>query len=271
MTPDQRIERQKRISNIEGGRVVTPVRLKLEVSVVVSRLAKERKVSVSKLIAEWTEAHVKAAVMSDNEFDRAMELGKAGEHLVAADLILKGYRCFLSYQVLPYALVVEAPEGLKRVQVRSSLQPRNVNSTGRNARIAYSWNVRRRGRDGKGSRLSNSHCDLVALVALDIKAIAYLPVNFAGATVQLIPPGEGHKTKARHGWGWSRNISEFPFEDALKGDPSIYQPRQVTHCPKGHEYTEQNTMVKRGRRHCRRCSYDDSIARAKRRRLKNAK
>jgi len=29
--------------------------------------------------------------------------------------------------------------------------------------------------------------------------------------------------------------------------------RSKTHCPQGHEYTAENTMVKRGKRHCRTC------------------
>ena len=30
----------------------------------------------------------------------------------------------------------------------------------------------------------------------------------------------------------------------------------VTHCPSGHEYTEENTRIYRGRRHCRQCDRD---------------
>ena len=30
--------------------------------------------------------------------------------------------------------------------------------------------------------------------------------------------------------------------------------RRKTHCPQGHEYTKENTLVKRGSRHCRACA-----------------
>ena len=35
-----------------------------------------------------------------------LELGKAAEHLVVADLILSGYRAYLTEQGLPYDVVV---------------------------------------------------------------------------------------------------------------------------------------------------------------------
>jgi hypothetical protein len=42
-----------------------------------------------------------------------------------------------------------------------------------------------------------------------------------------------------------------PRENVRRGVRS-----QVTHCPKGHEYTPENTKVKRGRRNCRACEAD---------------
>ena len=36
-----------------------------------------------------------------------LELGKAAEHLVVADLILSGYRAYLTEQGLPYDVVVD--------------------------------------------------------------------------------------------------------------------------------------------------------------------
>lgn len=53
-------EIQKRYM-VEGGRVVLQVRLRPEVWRALHRVAKERKVSASKIVSEWTEAHMKAA------------------------------------------------------------------------------------------------------------------------------------------------------------------------------------------------------------------
>lgn len=35
---------------------------------------------------------------------------------------------------------------------------------------------------------------------------------------------------------------------------------RITHCPQGHEYTDENTHVSRGRRHCRTCGRDAKYA-----------
>src|SRR5271170_3031504 len=106
----------------------------------------------------------------------ALTFGRAVEHLVVADLLLAGYQAFLTEQGMPYDVVIDHAGKIVRVQVKATCAPVDVN-WGRHAeRIAYTWNVRQRGRHGK-QKLGNQDCDLVALVALDIKAIAYIPVD----------------------------------------------------------------------------------------------
>ena len=142
----------------------------------------------------------------------SIELGKAAEHIVCADLILKGFRAFLSDQGLPYDIVVDLGLRMVRVQVKGTLKPKNVSASSRQARIYYCWTPRRRGKSGKGARLSSEHCDIVALVALDIRAVAYFPVSACGEMVTL---GTEHKPGA-----YSRLISEFSdLGRALKGYP----------------------------------------------------
>lgn len=34
----------------------------------------------------------------------------------------------------------------------------------------------------------------------------------------------------------------------------VEERRSRTHCPKGHEYTPENTILKQGKRHCRECA-----------------
>lgn len=186
----------------------------------------------------------------------ALELGKAAEHLVCADLTLSGYRAFLSDQGLPYDVVVDLAGRLVRVQVKSCCFSRNVNAAGRAERLAYSWCVRRCGKRAS-QRLSNEDCDIVALVALDIRVTAYLPISLCASTVQLCPPGYELRTKIKTGSQWGRNVDQFTIEEAISGDESGYRAsrRELTHCPQGHEYTTENTyLMRRGSRVCRTCS-----------------
>ncbi|ACL57460.1 hypothetical protein [Methylobacterium nodulans] len=144
----------------------------------------------------------------------ALDIGKAAEHLVCADLILSGYRCYLSDQGLSYDIVVDVEVRLIRVQVKATCFPSNMNARGRAERIGYTFHVRKRGKLARGRRLSEEHCDLVALVALDIQAVAYLPLREVGQCCQLMPPGHAFAGKFKR----SRivPITGLPFADALK-------------------------------------------------------
>lgn len=193
---------------------------------------------------------------NDNVSARALEIGKAGEHLVCADLILQGYRAFLSDQGLPYDVLVDDGRKLHRVQVKSSLAPKNVNSKGRNERIAYSWSVRRRGKDG-ASRLTNDDCDIVAFVALDTGEVAYLPITECGQTVQLRRTGAVSTTIGGPST-FDGDMSSYPFADALLGKRE-YRRGSLEACPHGHPYTPENTYFAKGKyRMCRICAAENA-------------
>lgn len=141
---------------------------------------------------------------------RALEIGKAAEHLVCADLILAGYRAFLADQGLPYDLVIDHGGRLIRVQVKSSLRPRPVpNRPG--SGLSYFFHVRRAGKSGK-RRIGNDEFDILALVALDIRAIAYIPIDDRVLVyINLRVPGcsKDHFNKTRG------NMDEYPIDRAL--------------------------------------------------------
>ncbi len=143
----------------------------------------------------------------------ALEIGKAAEHLVVADLTLQGYRAFLTDQGLPYDVIVDIGGRLIRMQVKAACFARNVNMRGRSERTAYTFYVRKIGKLGK-NRLKDEHCDLVALVGLDVGAIGYLPLSEAGMTCQLMPPG--FIFKGRYKRNKSTSIDKMPFIEALK-------------------------------------------------------
>lgn len=157
----------------------------------------------------------------------ALELGKAAEHLVCADLILLGHRAFLSDQGLPYDVVVDLGGRLIRIQVKGACFARNCSARSRVERVTYSFFVRRVGKSGR-KRLSDADCDLVALVALDIRVVAYLPIQVCGATVQLLPPASDHvRVNPAGARSWARTIAEFSFENAVEGDAKRYAKAKI--------------------------------------------
>lgn len=142
-----------------------------------------------------------------------LQMGKAAEHLVCADLILQGCNAFLADQGLPYDVVVDTDQGLKRVQVKSSSIPVSVEK-----RIVpvYRYTTRRAKRGDR--KVGLSEVDFYAFVALDIAKIAYLPMHLlrgidGKSVIQCIEfhsKSQYHSTQ-RNG-RWSSHSVKF-FED----------------------------------------------------------
>jgi N6-adenosine-specific RNA methylase IME4 len=144
--------------------------------------------------------------------DNALNVGKAAEHLVCADALMRGYEAFLSGQGAPYDLIIEKDGRLFKIQVKGAQAPRNVNSKGLNARVAYSFCALRRGKEGEGPRLTKQDADIVACVALDTLRIAYLPVFECSSTIQLEPEIVADNGYTRT---YERPIGDYPLDAAV--------------------------------------------------------
>lgn len=101
-----------------------------------------------------------------------LEVGKAGEHLVCADLILKGYKAYLSDQGLSYDIIIDAKNKLLRVQVKTTLQTTNIPQRRQNYK-SYKFNCRRCGKGGRKSYEENDF-DLMAFICIEDNLIRYL-------------------------------------------------------------------------------------------------
>ncbi len=101
--------------------------------------------------------------------------GVAGEHLVCADLILRGYNAFLSDQGLPYDVVADIDGRLLKIQVKTTRGPREVPQRA-NHTPAYIFHVKRCGKGGK-KQYGQQDADLFALVALDSKEVGYISAS----------------------------------------------------------------------------------------------
>lgn len=103
---------------------------------------------------------------------KELQVGKAGEYLVCADLILKGFVAFPSEQGLPYDVLLDTGTRIFRIQVKTTTGPRIVPQRAGECK-AYIFNVKRAGR-GNTKRYTNADIDLFALVSLDTRKVAYL-------------------------------------------------------------------------------------------------
>lgn len=100
-----------------------------------------------------------------------MEIGRAGEHLVMADLLLNGWVAYPTSQGVPYDVAVDIGDRVIRVQVKSTKMPKSSASLNRGTPL-YVFNTRRAGKGGR-RRYSADDFDVLALVALDRRLIAY--------------------------------------------------------------------------------------------------
>lgn len=111
---------------------------------------------------------------------RAIETGKAGEHLACADLLLAGYSPILvSDPTSPFDILLPIDGVLLKVQVKSTSKPRfNWGTKKGEMKIcttpSYIFNVNASGYKHQ-SFYTTKEVDIFALVALDTKLIAYLP------------------------------------------------------------------------------------------------
>jgi len=99
-----------------------------------------------------------------------LNVGRAGEFLVMADLLLQGQKCFLTDQGLNYDVVVEVDDKLIRGQVKTTQKMRVLHQS---ARPIYFFHIRRAGKGGKRQYLLEEF-EFFALVALDIRKVFYL-------------------------------------------------------------------------------------------------
>jgi hypothetical protein len=130
--------------------------------------------------------------------------GTAAEHLVCADLLMAGHRAFLADQNCAYDVAVDVDGRLVRIQVKATRCQRAIPQRATHV-PAYLWHVRRAGKGGARNYAADEF-DMLALVALDIRRIAYLPPSLTKQTVHIRPPGTVG----------GKQFDGYPFAGALR-------------------------------------------------------
>ena len=116
-----------------------------------------------------------------------LQIGKAGEYLVCADLILNGFIAFQSEQGLPFDIVAEINHKLYRVQVKTTRASKHILQ--RKTDIpAYIFHIGNNGKMNRRKKYDSDQVDIFALVALDAKTIAYLPYFNVQTTMNFRVP-----------------------------------------------------------------------------------
>ncbi len=111
----------------------------------------------------------------DMRTSKELQTGKAGEYLVCADLILKGFVAFPSEQGLPYDVLLDTGKKIIRIQVKTTSGPRIIPQRSTESK-AYIFNVKRCGKGNK-KRYGHNEVDIFALVCLDTKMIGYIKTD----------------------------------------------------------------------------------------------
>jgi hypothetical protein len=177
---------------------------------------------------------------------RELQIGKAAEHLVCAELILLGHGAFLADAGHPYDVVADVRGALLRVQVKSTQRPyRYERSDGRTV-SAYRFGLRK-GRHY--ARADRNAADVYAFVGLDIRRVAYLHVSelvqASGLLAGIVEFGD--EADARR-WGTRtfQKCSSFP-ESGAPADTGLKRCFQCDkEKPASSEYFVPNKRYRNG-------------------------
>jgi|SRR5690625_4118354 len=112
-----------------------------------------------------------------------LDIGKAGEHLVCCDLLLRGCGAMLSGQGMPFDVLAHVGNRLIKIQVKTTRETRPTPQR-REQVGSYLFHVRRCGKGGRQS-YDESDADMFALVALDNMQIGYVAAVDARQTMML--------------------------------------------------------------------------------------
>lgn len=125
----------------------------------------------------------KKGSFSVNEPLDKFRLGKAGEFLTGANLILKGFDVSQAGETLPYDLLLDTGEKILKVQVKTTETYRTTNQW-RGKSGAYVFGIKRKGYNSK-KRYGEDEVDVFALVALDTMQVGYLTNGEMPTTINV--------------------------------------------------------------------------------------
>ena len=112
-----------------------------------------------------------------------LQIGKAGEYIVCADIIIMGLIAYPSEQGLPYDVVIDNGIRLLKCQVKTTEKPRIIPQRNKES-YAYMFSIKRHGKQNK-KIYTESDVDLFALVELETRSAVYLLNGDMPSTINL--------------------------------------------------------------------------------------
>ncbi len=111
------------------------------------------------------------------------QIGKAGEYLTCADLLLKGFNVSPAGETLPYDLLLDTGKKILKVQVKTTETHRKTNQW-RGVSGAYVFSIKRKGSNSE-KRYEDNEVDIFAVVALDTMQIGYIKNEDMPTTINI--------------------------------------------------------------------------------------
>lgn len=139
-----------------------------------------------------------------------LNIGKAGEHLVCSDLLLKGFDAYLSDQGLPYDVICDVSGRLIKIQVKTSMLPTNP---GKKSTPSYLFSLKYVGK-GRLGKFKYNFIDMFALVALDELSIGYILPKYVKNTI-TIRAEKYRKFYFKNSHNPAPYMKDLPFEFVL--------------------------------------------------------
>jgi hypothetical protein len=129
------------------------------------------------------------------EISNELNIGRAGEHIAIADLLLKGIQAYTTGQGVRYDVVADINGRLLRLQVKTTQRARIL---AKHAKPIYFFDIRRAGKNGF-KKYELGQFDGFALVALDRREVYYLKFDgkIGSASICIRDRNNDYTTKKR--------------------------------------------------------------------------
>lgn len=128
---------------------------------------------------------------------KELNIGRAGEYIVLADLLLNGVQAYDTGQGVGYDVVADVNGKLIKIQVKTTKKMRLLSQR---ANPIYFFHIKRAGKNGN-KFYTKTDFDCFALVALDKKLVFYLPFNEKIKSNSICIRGKEFDYSGNHGGG----------------------------------------------------------------------